>query len=145
MAQCKRCGTEFSAFALRGFKDICPECEKQMAPYRAQAAAIPSRAPETPVVTLTLLLLNVAYFIVMVANGVSPTEPNGLQLLRWGSEFGPLTLGTEPWRLATCMFIHIGFIHLLVNMWSLWVLGNVAERLFGRAAYLLLYLAAGVC
>ena len=95
MAQCKRCGKEVSRLSLGGWKQICPECEKQMAPYREQAAAIPSREPETPIVTLTLIVLNVAYFVVMVVNGVSPTEPDGLQILRWGSEFGPLTLGPE--------------------------------------------------
>ncbi|MBI2677245.1 MAG: rhomboid family intramembrane serine protease [Candidatus Koribacter versatilis] len=115
-----------------------------MAPYRAQAAAIPSYEPQAPAVTVTLLALNIAYFMVMVLNGVSPSEPQGAQILRWGSDFGPLTLGPEPWRLVTCMFVHIGFIHLLVNMWSLWVLGSVGERLFGRSAFLLLYLSAGV-
>src|SRR3954470_22814161 len=144
MAHCKRCGTEFSSFSLRGFKDICPECEKQMAPYRAQAAAIPSRDPATPIVTLTLVVLNIAYFVVMVVNGISPTSPDGLQVLRWGSDFGPLTLGPEPWRLATCMFIHFGIIHLLFNMWCLWDLGRLAENLYGRAVFLTFYLAAGV-
>ncbi|MDP9268157.1 MAG: rhomboid family intramembrane serine protease [Acidobacteriota bacterium] len=135
-----------SRFSLGGLKEICPECEKQMAPYRAQAAAIPSAvAAATPAVTLTLLVLNGLYFIVMVASGVSPFEPDGLQILRWGSEYGPLTLGPEPWRLFTCMFIHIGVIHLLFNMWCLWDLGRMAETLYGRAAFLALYLASGVC
>src|SRR5438874_9422432 len=116
MAQCKRCGNRFSAFSLRGFRDICPECEKQMAPYRAQAAAIPSYEPEMPIVTLTLVALNVVYFMVMILNGVSPMEPQGIQIVRWGSDFGPLTLGPDPWRLVTCMFIHIGFIPLLFNL-----------------------------
>jgi len=116
-----------------------------MAPYREQAAAIPSREPETPIVTLTLVVLNVAYFVVMVVNGVSLTEPNGMQILRWGSEYGPLTLGPEPWRLLTCMFIHIGIIHLLFNMWCLWNLGEMAEHLYGRAVFLAIYLGAGIC
>jgi len=145
MAQCKRCGTEFSRFSLRGLKDICPACEKQMAPYREQAAAIPSREPETQVVTITLVVLNVAYFVLMVVNGVSPTEPDGLQILRWGSDYGPLVLGPEPWRLLTSMFIHIGIIHLAFNMWCLWSLGDMAEHLYGRAVFLTIYLGAGLC
>ena len=133
-----------SRLSFGGLKSICPECEKQMAPYRQQAAAIPTYEPPTPVVTLTLVVLSVVYFVVMVVNGVSAFQPDGLQVLRWGSEFGPLTLGPEPWRLATCMFIHFGVIHLLFNMWCLWDLGRLAESLYGRAVFLALYLASGI-
>jgi membrane associated rhomboid family serine protease len=42
------------------------------------------------------------------------------------------------------MFLHGGIIHLLANMWFLWIFGNNIEEAFGRVAYLVLYLAAGM-
>lgn len=46
--------------------------------------------------------------------------------------------------LLTSMFLHGGIVHLLFNMWSLWIFGNNVEEAFGHFRYLLLYLAGGV-
>jgi membrane associated rhomboid family serine protease/Flp pilus assembly protein TadD len=145
MAYCSRCGAEVSGFSFGSSTRMCAECEKQTAPYRAQAAATSFPSTGGNAVTLGLVIANVVMFGLMVASGVSPAKPSGLDILRWGSDYGPLTLGPEPWRLLSAMFIHIGFIHLLFNMWCLWDLGRLAERVYGRTAYLGLYLASGIC
>jgi len=80
----------------------------------------------------------------MVLSGVSPISPNTTQLLKWGAAFGPLSLGTQPWRLLTATFVHGGLLHIALNMWCLWNLGVLAERIFGRATYLTLYLSCGL-
>jgi rhomboid protease GluP len=80
----------------------------------------------------------------MVFTGVSPNEPRDVQLLKWGADFGPLTLGGQPWRVLTSTYVHIGLWHLAVNMWSLWQLGRLAERIFGKWAYALVYTATGI-
>jgi len=50
----------------------------------------------------------------------------------------------EYYRLFTGMFMHFGVIHLLMNMWALWVLGRVLESMFGPARFLGLYLVCGL-
>ena len=60
------------------------------------------------------------------------------------ASYGPLELSTEWWRLFTAMFVHIGVIHIALNMYCLWSLGPLAERLFGRWKFLSLYLLSGV-
>jgi rhomboid protease GluP len=91
-----------------------------------------------------VVALNVLVFAIMVATGVSVSNPTIPQLLRWGADYGPLTLGGQPWRLGTNVFVHFGIIHLLANMAALLSSGAVVERLFGPLAFAALYLAAGI-
>jgi rhomboid protease GluP len=51
-------------------------------------------------------------------------------LLRSGALVRGLT-AAEPWRLVSCIFIHVGSVHLIVNLLGLWFLGRLAEELFG--------------
>lgn len=95
-------------------------------------------------VTTALIGLNFLVYFVMVASGASPFSPTDAQLLRWGADSGILVLSGQWWRIFTCMFVHIGIIHIALNMWCLWQLGFLAERVFGRAVFLLVYLYTGV-
>ena len=90
--------------------------------------------------TLNLIALNVAVFAYELSLG-SALEG----FLR--------TYGVVPSRLAegwtwtpilTSMFLHGGWLHLILNMWFLWIFGDNVEDRLGHARYLLLYLAAGV-
>ena len=95
-------------------------------------------------VTEALIALNVLVFLVMVVRGVSPMEPTIADLLAWGANYGPRTTGGQPWRLLTATFLHIGLLHLAMNMYVLWSVGRIVERMLGNAGFLVLYLAAGL-
>lgn len=61
-------------------------------------------------------------------------------LLRFGANFRPLTVEAgQWWRLLGSAFLHIGVVHLLVNMYSLKVVGEVLEKFMGNTRYLTLY------
>jgi rhomboid protease GluP len=98
------------------------------------------RAPVTP----TLVALNVAMFLAMCIGGMNIITPDGETAVRWGSNFGPMTLGGQWWRLFSATFIHFGIIHLALNMWALFQNGRTIERLFGSTRFLLLYVFAGL-
>jgi rhomboid protease GluP len=97
-------------------------------------------------ITLTKVFfgINVAVFVAMAFAGVSITDPTGEELVRWGANAGRLTLAGEWWRLLTCVFLHIGIIHLAFNMWCLWDLGALCESLYGSWTFGAVYLISGV-
>jgi rhomboid protease GluP len=101
-------------------------------------------ARRMPPVTTVLIGLNVAVFLAMILTGVSPLEPEPLQVLKWGANWGPLSLGTQPWRMLASNYIHFGIVHILLNMWCLWNLGLLAERIFDPWTYMMTYTACGL-
>jgi rhomboid protease GluP len=95
-------------------------------------------------VTQAIFGINVAVFVAMALAGVSLTEPTLGQLWNWGANYGPLTIGGQWWRLLTCVFVHIGIIHIAFNMWCLWNLGKLAESVYGHWTFGAVYLITGV-
>ena len=95
-------------------------------------------------ITSMLLALNVAVFGLMLAWGVDPMQPAIDSLITWGANYGPKTTQGEWWRMLTCMFLHIGVLHLLFNMIALWNVGGLVERLLGSTGFVVLYLLAGL-
>jgi len=95
-------------------------------------------------ITTTLVAMNVAVFVAMALTGVSPLAPTIPQLLKWGANWGPLSLGAEPWRMLASNYVHGGIIHIALNMWCLWNLGLLAERVFDPWTYVLTYTFCGL-
>jgi membrane associated rhomboid family serine protease len=65
-----------------------------------------------------------------IALFVGPSTDVGV-LMRSGAMVRGLVTA-EPWRLVSCIFVHVGTVHLVVNVLGLWFLGRLAEGLFGR-------------
>jgi rhomboid protease GluP len=95
-------------------------------------------------VTQTMFWLNIAVFAGMVLAGVNFFSPAPDDMIRWGANFGPATLSGEYWRLLTCTFLHFGVLHIACNMWALWNVGFLVERLVGNVGFLILYLVSGL-
>ena len=96
-------------------------------------------------VTQAIFGINVAVFIAMTLAGVSMLDnPSGPDLVRWGANFGPLTVSGQWWRLLTCVFIHGGLLHIGFNMWCLWSLGRLAESVYGHWTFAVVYLITGL-
>lgn len=97
-----------------------------------------------PIWTPMIVGANFAVYAAMALTGAGFMLPDEDALLRWGGNFGPYTTSGEWWRLVTCAFIHAGFIHIAVNMWALWSIGRVVERMFGRSGFLAIYFITAV-
>jgi rhomboid protease GluP len=152
MANCVKCGRKLPSFFFAG--KLCKWCvqyeaaQRDEEPKEAVQPIMPvpwaGTATNPRLVTHVLVGINVAVFAGMVLSGISLFEPAPQQLVQWGANFGPRTVGGEWWRLLTCAFVHIGIIHIAFNMWCLWDLGALAEALYGHWTFAGVYLISGV-
>jgi membrane associated rhomboid family serine protease/Tfp pilus assembly protein PilF len=150
MANCIRCGRTLAGFTFG--KKICAWCKQHEAAQRGESSEYQPVMP-TPwkqreampmLITQGIFGINVAVFIGMLLSGASPMSPSSASLLAWGANYGPYTLAGDWWRLLTSCFVHIGIIHIALNMWCLWSLGGLAERLYGRVTFACVYLLCGI-
>lgn len=94
--------------------------------------------------TIVLIASNALVFLAMVFSGVSAINPTADSVLRWGADYGPLTLHGQWWRMEISTFLHFGVIHLLFNMFVLFNIGLFMESLAGRLPFLVTYLVCGL-
>ena len=96
------------------------------------------------IATPAIVAINVLVFVVMVASGVDAFNPTAQSVEAWGADYGPKTMNGQWWRMATCMFLHFGILHLAFNMWVLWDPGKLVERLVGNVGFVILYFVCGL-
>jgi membrane associated rhomboid family serine protease len=103
-----------------------------------------------PVVTLLLIAVNVVAFIHQISLSPSAGEafirtyglvPAKIQLALAGWHY---TLEQALVPFFTCMFLHGGVLHILGNMWFLWIFGGNVEDRLGSLLYLFFYLICGI-
>ncbi len=94
--------------------------------------------------TPLLIDISVLVYIAMVVSGVHFMEPSSEDLVAWGANWKLATLGGDWWRLITACFVHIGLLHVFVNMYALALAGIHLEPLLGRWRVILLYLVTGM-
>ncbi len=102
-----------------------------------------------PLATRALLVINLLVFVAMIVYGwVVYNDINGTQnmyvLITFGAKVNELVAAGEVWRLFTAMFLHIGVIHLLFNLYALNALGPLVEGYFGHIRFLIIYLLGGL-
>jgi membrane associated rhomboid family serine protease len=153
MPICPSCGRNFSGFSFgANVATECADCRKVRAEATAaRTAEVVSQVPTSvvgrrplPIVTLWIIAANVAVYLAMSSSGASWTNPNVRDAVKWGADFGPLTLSSDVWRLFTSTFVHFGIFHIALNMWCLWNLGATLEPFMGRKVFGVLYVASGL-
>lgn len=94
-----------------------------------------------PFATYAFLFVQTLLFVLMTFQGGST---NGGTLIRFGAKYGPLIAMGEWWRLILPIFLHIGFMHILLNSVILYFLGIQLEEFYGSFRFMGLYLLSGI-
>lgn len=125
---CQRCG-----------RGICPECQLPNAvgylcPDDGRVpVATKIKNDARPLLTISIIVLNVFLYLGQLSSGGTLTNT----LL-----YVPLLTESQPWRMLTAGFVHSEstFMHIALNMYSLYVLGSVLEPMLGRLRFFTLYM-----
>lgn len=95
-------------------------------------------AQNIPPVVLNLIIINVIAFVAQMALDSTLNITMRFGLFSYDSGL------FEPYQLVTHMFLHGGFLHILFNMYALWLFGSVLERMWGPKKFLIFYLVCGL-
>ena len=93
-------------------------------------------------ITWSLISINLFMFILETIFGGSKSTTT---LCLLGANCDIYISQGEIWRLLTANFLHIGFIHLILNLAGLYIFGTITEREFSRYKYIFIYLFGGIC
>src|SRR5262245_53543448 len=149
---CRQCGAIIGAGEMQ-----CGVCGASTAPQQPRppqmdretmrfARAVLNRPYKF---TIIILIANLFVFLLMWQSSglTSQVLWNGFPevvLDAYGAKLNVLIQGGEWWRFVTPMFIHVNLPHLLVNMYSLWVVGPYVERLYGSAKFVVFWVLTGI-
>ena len=96
------------------------------------------RIPATTVLVLANVLVSVFVFFTW-----GSIDDIGV-LVRVGANVKSLVSAGEYWRLISSTFLHVGWVHLFLNVYGLWILGKLTEQFFGTTRFIVLYALAGL-
>lgn len=100
-----------------------------------------------PIVTYSLLVINILIFLILVLLGGGILEINPNLLYKFGALVNFDAMDRNPielYRLFTSIFLHAGLFHLLCNMYSLYVIGPQLESFYGKTKFLIIYILSGI-
>ena len=113
----------------------CPECARQRTPVRTARSL-----GGEPTLTYVLIGLNVAIFVgALLSGGLFLAGRGGSPIHDGGALSGPEVADGELWRLVTAGFLHAGLLHLVLNMFVLYMLGGMLEPVMGKWRLALVY------
>lgn len=136
--RCQRCG-----------RPTCPQCQRpaavgvqcvdcvkaqQQTQRRTVTVAGGVARSGTPVVTYAIIALSTAVFLGQLAT----TQVQRTLM------FVPVLGQSEPWRFLTTAFLHGSVVHILMNMYALYLIGPFVEQVFGRWRYVSMYALAAI-
>lgn len=117
----------------------CVDCVAQAERTTRRSTTVAgARLREKPILVPVLIAINVVIFAITALQAGSMR--NFASALFGDFAMLPLTVAAgEWWRLLSSGFLHIGFLHLAMNMIALWVIGRDLELLLGRSRFIAVY------
>ena len=132
--------TKFEEKGIELMSRITNDINKKNVDKGAKVAKIFDK--KKPIITYGIMSICVIVFALMYILGDGSLD--NITLLRFGANLDVLTKNGDYFRLITCAFLHIGIVHLIFNMYALYIIGPQVESFFGKIKYLSIYLISAV-
>jgi membrane associated rhomboid family serine protease len=116
----------------------CPECARQTTKVRVGQGAFTPAAGKMPG-TIALIAINVIVFLIELAGGGAGSLNGGGTVIHDAGLRGPDVASGDWWRVISGGFLHAGFLHILLNMYVLYVAGSILEPGIGTPRFLGIY------
>jgi len=123
-------------------RETSPEEVAELIALRQKDYEIELKA-KTPWITYGLIAINVAVWLILLLISKKTGTTYDDLLTIYGAKVNSLILNGEYWRFISPMFLHSNEIHLLVNCYSLFIIGSEVEKLFGHLKFSAIYFVSG--
>lgn len=140
---------------------VCPLCGSAVRPARARGSSdsgsnkilgvIPIPGTATALlIAVNMAMFGITWYLSQVRASASAGGSAGFAdidpsiVVSLGAKFRPYVYAGQWWRLVTAMFLHLGLLHIFMNMWCLVDLGPMVESTFTKTKFIVLYLVTGV-
>jgi membrane associated rhomboid family serine protease len=110
---------------------LCPD-DAGGTPQQINRQRVKAMRMNSPRVTMTLLIVTTAIWLLQLS-------PFGRTIEIYFS-YTPIATTIAPWQMLTAAFLHGSWLHIIFNMYTLYIFGQVLEPMLGRARFLALYL-----
>lgn len=98
--------------------------------------------PKTPIITNIIILTCILYFVLMLFN--TKGNLSAANLLKYGANYQAYIQAGEWYRLFSCIFIHASILHLLLNMYTLKIIGSQIESFLGKIRFVIVFIISGL-
>ena len=132
--------TDFKEKGMELFMKLTSEITKKSESETMKAEEV--FAKKKPIITYSIIAINIIVFILMYLFGSGSTHVG--TLLKFGANYGVLVRLGQYYRLLTCAFLHIGLVHLLLNSYALYVIGPQVESFYGKTKYTIIYIMSAI-
>ena len=96
-------------------------------------------------ITYGLIIINIIIYLISAYYSKNISDIDNNVLLNMGALYGPnMQVNGQWWRLFTSLFLHASIMHILMNMYSLYIVGRAVEQYFSPMSYLSIYLFSGL-
>ena len=123
-------------FIIKTTNDINKKTEKENKKYEN------TFKKKKIIATKVIILINIIAFFAMYIFGNGSLDSQ--TLINFGANFGPLVKSGQIYRLLTCAFLHIGILHLVFNMYALFIIGSQIENFLGKFKFLFIYIISAI-
>lgn len=99
---------------------------------------------KTPIITYSLIAINAIVWIVLNLYAMKSGQNINELLITYGAKENVLIMNGEYWRFISPIFLHANITHLLLNCYSLYAVGVIVEKIYGRTKFAVIYFIAGI-